>query len=56
MVSRVSVGLGPVQGPMFAGLLDPMPSLVLGYAGFTEDEILRAVERLEGAFAARGRG
>ena len=30
--------------------------LVLGYAGFTEDEILRAVERLEGAFAARGRG
>jgi DNA-binding transcriptional MocR family regulator len=29
--------------------------LVLGYAGFAEDEIFRAVERLEGAFAARRR-
>jgi GntR family transcriptional regulator/MocR family aminotransferase len=28
--------------------------LVLGYAGFAEDEIFRAVERLEGAFAAWG--
>ena len=27
--------------------------LVLGYAGFAEDEIFRAVERLEGAFVAR---
>jgi hypothetical protein len=27
---------------------------VLGYAGFAEDEIFRAVERLEGTFAARG--
>ena len=28
--------------------------LVLGYAGFAEDEIFRAVEKLEGAFVGRG--
>jgi hypothetical protein len=27
---------------------------VLGYAGFAEDEIFRAVERLARAFGARG--
>jgi GntR family transcriptional regulator / MocR family aminotransferase len=57
--SEVALRVGVEALPLSAFHAGPPArpgGLVLGYAGFAEDEIFRAVERLEGAFAARGRG